>query len=146
MLSTPKTLKKSGGLIWRAGMMRGMERIELRVVIVDDNRDTAAALGRLIETAGFSVSGEIYDATIAFDCIAREKPHVALLDIAMPLIDGCTLAERVRKLIVPAPLLVAVSGFGTPSDKQQAIDAGFNFHLTKPVEWAMLEELLMRHI
>ena len=123
-----------------------MERSDLRVVIVDDNRHAAAALSRLIDTAGFSVSGEIYDATKAFDCIANEKPHVALLDISMPVIDGCTLAERVRKLMVPAPLLIAISGFGTPSDKQQAIDAGFNFHLTKPVEWATLEEILMGHI
>jgi len=123
-----------------------MERSELRIVIVDDNSEAAAALARLTELSGFTVADQVYDATKAFSRLAQERPHVALLDIAMPMLDGCTLAKRVRNLIVPTPLLIAVSGYGTLSDKQQAIEAGFNFHLTKPVDWQQLEEILLQHM
>jgi CheY-like chemotaxis protein len=122
-----------------------MEPSELRIVIVDDNQEAAAALGKLIELAGFSVVARIHDATQAFRCIQQEKPQVAILDIAMPFLDGRTIAKRVRELIVPAPLLIAVSGFGTPHDKEQAAEAGFDYHLTKPADWRQLEEVLLQH-
>ena len=118
---------------------------ELRVVIVDDNKDAAALLGRLFKLAGFSVVGQIFDATQALPCIQEQKPHVALLDISMPILDGCTIAKRIRERIVPSPLLIAVSGFGSAQDKQHAIEAGFGYHLTKPVDWQQIEALLAQH-
>jgi CheY-like chemotaxis protein len=122
-----------------------MKPSEVQVVIVDDNQDAAALLGKLLDLAGYSVMAVIFDATQAFHCIQAEKPNVAILDISMPFIDGCTIAKRVRERIVPPPLLIAVSGFGTPDDKQQAIDSGFDYHLTKPANWQQLEEILLRH-
>lgn len=128
------------------GYDEGMKPSELRLVIVDDNREAAALLERLIELAGFSVVAQIYDATQAFSCIQKHRPHVVILDISMPFLDGCTIASRVREMIVPSPLLIAVSGFGTPKDKQQAIEAGFNYHLTKPADWHQLEEILLQQL
>jgi CheY-like chemotaxis protein len=122
-----------------------MERSQLRVVIVDDNRDATALLGRLLELAGYSVVAQLCDSIAAIDSIAREKPHVVILDIAMPLLDGCTLARRVRESIVPAQLLIALSGYGTTDDKARAIEAGFNYHLTKPADWPQIDEILTQH-
>jgi CheY-like chemotaxis protein len=139
----------NNGSLWRVDLAGGydgeMKPSELRVAIVDDNKDAAALFGRLIELAGFSLVAEIYDATQAFHRIQEQKPHVAILDISMPFLDGCTIARRVRERIVPPPLLIALSGFGTPNDKQQAIEAGFDYHLTKPANWQQLEGILSRH-
>ena len=118
---------------------------ELRVAIVDDNKDAVALLGKLIDLAGYSLVAQIHDATQAFGCIQEQKPHVVILDISMPFLDGCTIAKRVRERIVPPPLLIALSGFGSPQDKQQAIESGFDYHVTKPANWQQLEEILLRH-
>ena len=63
----------------------------------------------------------------------------------MPLLDGYTLARRIRAEFVPSPRLVAITGYGSESDKQQARLIGFDAHFTKPVEWLKLELLLLSY-
>jgi len=72
-----------------------------------------------------------------------ERPDVLISDIAMPGMDGYELARRVRQDPALADVvLVALTGHGKPEDRQRAEQAGFNFHLTKPVNWDALERLL----
>jgi DNA-binding response OmpR family regulator len=119
-----------------------MDATALKVAIVDDNRDIVASLGKLVTLAGFQVVAKTSEAAAAFDYIVDEQPHVVLLDLSMPFVDGYTLARRIRQSIVPAPKLVAVTGFGQQNDKMQALDAGFDAYFVKPVDWVKLEELL----
>jgi CheY-like chemotaxis protein len=114
-------------------------------VIVDDNRDVVTSLAKLITKSGFQVVAQLADPISALDCIAEQRPHVVLLDIGMPFIDGYTLAARIRKHVVPNPKLVAVTGYGSEDDKAHAKEVGFDAHFTKPVEWLKLEALLLSY-
>ena len=106
-----------------------------RILVVDDNRDAAETLH-----AGLVHHG--YDVVVAFDPaaamkIAREfRPGIALLDIEMPEMNGYELAVQLRGLDEPGGTLrlVAVTGFGQPSDRERALSAGFDRHLVKPVD------------
>lgn len=118
---------------------------DLRIVIVDDNRDAVTSLAKLLTKSGFQVVAQIADPTTAFDYISEEHPHVVILDIGMPFIDGYTLAGRIRAHLVPIPKLIAVTGYGSEDDKAYAKEAGFDAHFTKPVEWLKLEAQLLSY-
>jgi CheY-like chemotaxis protein len=122
-----------------------MERIDLRIVIVDDNPDAASALAKLIQVSGFSVVAQIRDTPVAVEYIAKELPHVVMLDIGMPLVDGFTLARRIREAVFPVPRLVAVTGHSAARHKEEARKAGFDAYFNKPVDWPKLEELLVSY-
>jgi len=118
------------------------KRNQLRIVIVDDNADATYTLAMLIERGGFTVTAQCYNAEEAVDCIKQHRPDVAILDIAMPIIDGYEIARQLRAEI-DAPLkLVALSGLAQACDKNDAREAGFDAHLTKPANWQRLEALL----
>jgi DNA-binding response OmpR family regulator len=114
----------------------------LRVVVVDDNYDANAALSRLLAKSGFEVAGRAYDGLSGLSCIKIEKPDVAILDIAMPVLDGYGLARRIRSEIGSPPRLVALTGFGKESDKTEALDAGFDAYFRKPANWPALKAVL----
>jgi CheY-like chemotaxis protein len=118
-------------------------RSDLRIVIVDDNPDATYALAMLLERAGFTVIAQIYDPEQAVDCILSHQPHVAILDIAMPTIDGYEIAQQLREQLNLPLKLIAISGLGQPSDKTDALAAGFDAHFTKPANWPKLEALLL---
>src|SRR5215831_14227093 len=96
----------------------------VRVVVVDDNYDANAALSRLLERAGYDVAGRAYDGVAGFDCVSTARPDVAILDIAMPALDGYGLARRIRSEIGSLPHLIALTGFGSASSKSEAMAAG----------------------
>jgi len=123
-----------------------MSRCDLRIVIVDDNRDAAYTLGLLLERSGFSVAAQISDATAALDCLKSERPDVAIVDIAMPRLDGYALARQIRAEINPSPRLIALSGMCTAKDQHDALQAGFDAHLAKPADWPVLEALLLSYL
>jgi PAS domain S-box-containing protein len=105
-----------------------------RVLIVDDNEDARVLLADILRVIGHDVQ-TAPDAREALDVVARFAPQFALLDIGLPEIDGFELAERIRA--TPGGLdtrLVAISGYGQAADKARAAMAGFDAHLTKPVE------------
>jgi DNA-binding response OmpR family regulator len=114
----------------------------LRVVVVDDNYDANAALTRLLEKAGFEVAGRAYDGLSGLNVIKETHPDVAILDIAMPALDGFALARRVRNEVNSPPRLVALTGFGSESDRATAADAGFDAYFRKPANWQAMESLL----
>jgi DNA-binding response OmpR family regulator len=114
----------------------------LRVVVVDDNYDANAGLSRLLEKSGFEVAGRAYDGFSGLNVIKSTNPDVAILDIAMPALDGFGLAKRIRSELGSRPRLVALTGFGEESDKAKAVDAGFDAYFRKPADWPALQSLL----
>jgi CheY-like chemotaxis protein len=113
-----------------------------RVLVVDDNRDAADSTTAILRLLGYTVEAA-YDGQTALAAAPRLKPHVVLLDLAMPGLDGF----ETRKLLAALPALenvytVAMTGYGNEDDKQRTRAAGFDAHLTKPVELDGLIRLL----
>jgi PAS domain S-box-containing protein len=112
-----------------------------RILIVDDNRDAAASLGMLLEISGCTVS-VAFDGGQALEMLESFRPDTVLLDIGMPEMDGYEVARRMRADPHGRDvLLVALTGWGQEEDKRRARAAGFDEHLTKPVDPALLHAL-----
>ncbi len=120
-----------------------MSTTRLRVLVADDNLDSAKLSATLIGLWGH----EAYQAHAGRDALElaeRHRPDAALLDIGMPDLDGYQVAAAIRKAAWGRPmLLIAVTGWGREEDKQRALSAGFDHHLTKPIDPAKLESLLL---
>jgi two-component system CheB/CheR fusion protein len=113
-----------------------------RVLIADDNRDGAESLGMLMESSGHMVY-LAHTGVEALHVAATYRPHVAILDIGMPGMDGYQVAQKIRDQAWGMHMtLIALTGWGQEDDKRRAQRAGFDHHLTKPVDPAVLEELL----
>jgi signal transduction histidine kinase len=113
-----------------------------RVLIVDDNADAADMLAALLETLAYEIAVAT-DGAAGLDVARDFAPHVALLDIGLPIMDGYEVARRLHQLeTCRDTLLVAVSGYGQPSDRERSRQAGFAHHLVKPVELATLTSIL----
>src|SRR6476660_319139 len=121
-------------------------RSALRVVVVDDNYDANVAIARLLEKSGFQVAGRAYDGLSGLNLIKSEKPDVAILDIAMPILDGYGLARRIRGEMQKPTRLIALTGYGKESDKTEAASAGFDEYFRKPAEWSKLEAVLVNYL
>ena len=113
-----------------------------RILVADDNRDAAESLAALLQLDGHEVT-VVHDGPAAVAAFARVLPHMALLDIGMPGIDGYEVAQAIRRHHpTSAAKLIAITGWGQEDDKQRAHAAGFDLHLTKPVNLQRLAELL----
>ncbi len=113
-----------------------------RVLLADDNRDAAAAMAALLEMQGYDVR-MAHDGEEALELATRFRPEAILLDIGMPRLNGYEVAQRLRGEPWAAQrLLVAISGWGQASDKARSREAGFDHHLTKPVNPTDLLRLL----
>lgn len=116
-----------------------------RVLLADDNRDAAESLAMLLQMAGHEVR-IAHDGVAAVELAAQFRPDVALLDIGMPGLDGYAVARTIRaQPWGTAPHLVALTGWGQEEDRRRSREAGFDEHLTKPVDPARVEELVARH-
>ena len=114
----------------------------LDVLVVEDNTDTRETLIALLELKGHRVRGAA-DGRSALDSIARDKPDLAFVDIGLPDVDGYTIARQVRTLPgMASVVLVALTGYGQPDDQAQAISAGFDLHVTKPITADHLDRVL----
>jgi CheY-like chemotaxis protein len=115
-----------------------------RVLVVEDNVDSAEALMMLLEMFGHEAR-TAYDGQTALEVASTYAPDLMIIDLGLPGIDGCEVARRVRsKPEFRDTALVAVTGFGQDSDRERALAAGFDHHLTKPVEPARLRRLIAR--
>jgi len=113
-----------------------------RVLVVDDNRDAANSLGKLLNLAGAEARA-VYNGFAALELLPTYQPGVLLVDIGMPDMDGYELARRVRRLPDCGDLtLIALTGWGQAEDRQRSQAAGFDFHLTKPADFETLQRLL----
>jgi signal transduction histidine kinase len=116
----------------------------LRILVVDDNMDAAEMLGEALRMRGHEVV-IAYDSAAALATVEKAKPHVAILDIGLPVMDGYELAERIRQNPELANMqLVALTGFGTAGDVERAKRAGFDRHFVKPLDMAQLDAMLTR--
>jgi CheY-like chemotaxis protein len=113
-----------------------------RVLVADDNRDSADSLARLLKSMGYAV-GTAYDGEQAVEAAAALRPDVALLDIGMPKLSGYDACRRIRE----EPwgrgiLLIALTGWDQETDHRRTEEAGFDRHIVKPVDPAALVEVL----
>ena len=116
----------------------------LRVVVVDDDRDTTECMRLLIGQWGHHVC-VANEAGAAVQQAQSLKPDVMLVDLSMPVVDGLTVARQIRGLPdLVGMSLVALTGHADPSHRQQAIDAGFDEFLVKPLPADALKALLDR--
>jgi CheY-like chemotaxis protein len=116
----------------------------LRILVADDNRDAAELLKELLEISGHSVR-VVHDGRQALEAMRREAPDLALLDIGMPSMNGHEVAEAVRSdPALAGVILAAITGWGMKEDRARSMEAGFDHHLSKPVEFNELIELIAR--
>jgi two-component system, chemotaxis family, CheB/CheR fusion protein len=116
----------------------------LRLLLIEDQFDIRMVTGRLLEAIGCKVIAT-EDGFRGIEAMERFRPDAALIDIGLPKIDGYEVARRIRQLPAGQSVrLVALTGFGQDSDKQRAIDAGFDAHLVKPVNLHELSSVLSR--
>jgi CheY-like chemotaxis protein len=114
----------------------------MKIVIADDNRDSADSMAMLLGAFGHEVH-VAYDGSQAVAKAKETKPDIVLLDIGMPGMDGYECARAIRACDWAAKtLLVALTGWGQEDDKRRSREAGFDRHLTKPVDPAQLESAL----
>ena len=115
-----------------------------RILVADDNRDTADSSALLLELDGHEVR-VAYSGTEALQVFEEFAPQLALLDIGMPGMNGYELAAAMRASDECAgTLLVALSGWGSRRDVERGRTAGFDEHFTKPAQVGQVEELLVR--
>ena len=120
-------------------MLQGSPR---RIVVADDNVDSAQSFAMLLSFSGHEVR-IVHDGTEAFDALRDFRPDVAFLDIGMPGMTGYEVAQAVRCEPWGRDVkLIAVTGWGQPEDSQRARSAGFDRHLVKPIDPDEVDRLL----
>jgi PAS domain S-box-containing protein len=113
-----------------------------RVLVVDDNRDSADTLAALLEAWGHEVR-TLYDGPSVLATVAEFRPNVILLDIGLPKMNGYEVAAQLRQSANDrSMILVAFTGYGQDEDRRRVREAGFDYHLIKPLEPAELERIL----
>ena len=112
-----------------------------RVLVVDDNADAADSLAMLLQVRGEQVR-VAYDGEEALGAEDDFRPDVVLLDIGMPKLSGYEVARRIRDRRGAGVLIVAITGWGQEEDRLRAREAGFDHHFTKPVDYAVLLDLI----
>jgi CheY-like chemotaxis protein len=118
------------------------KRGTVRALLVDDNVDAASSLSLLLQLAGHDIC-IAHDGPEALKLASDFKPDIVLLDIGLPGMGGYEVARRLRRMPeLGHPVLVAVTGWGAPEDRQRSKEAGFDEHLTKPVDISTIELIL----
>lgn len=113
----------------------------LRILIVDDNQDTADSLAMMLRLDGHQVE-VAYDGAAALSLARTMVPDVALLDIGLPGMNGYDVARHLRTERAEDFTLIAITGWGHEDDRRRAHEAGFDHHMVKPIEHAALVALL----
>jgi signal transduction histidine kinase/ActR/RegA family two-component response regulator len=116
-------------------------RNKYKILVVDDNRDTAKSCALLLKLDGHDVE-TAYDGLAALKRARALKPQVLFLDIGLPGMNGYDVAKRLRKEGFEHQVMVAVSGYGQLEDRQRSHEAGFDHHLVKPVDQLALTSVL----
>jgi CheY-like chemotaxis protein len=112
------------------------------VLIVEDSPDALQSLRLLLELAGHEVEA-CADGLTGLARLSTFRPDVALIDLGLPGMDGYAVAREARERPeTHAIRLVAVTGYGQAEDRRRALAAGFDLHVTKPVDASMLDEML----
>ncbi len=114
----------------------------LRILVVDDNVDTAGSLAMLLEESGHEVR-TAHDGLTALEAALNYRPNVVLLDLGLPGLNGFEVAKRLRQQpVFQNVVLVAMTGYGQEADRKRSLDAGFNHHLVKPADFGKVQDIL----
>lgn len=113
----------------------------LRVLIVDDNRDSADTLTLMLRMRG-NETQTAYDGEEAVRLAAEFSPDVILLDIGLPKLNGYDACRRIRQMTQKEVVIIAQTGWGQSEDRHRTKDAGFDHHIVKPIDIAQLFRLL----
>jgi CheY-like chemotaxis protein len=117
-----------------------------RVLIVDDNRDAAASIALLLTAFGHEVE-TVHEGPAALARVGEFAPDAVLLDIGLPGMSAHEVAGRLRAMPdLKQPTLIAVTGYAQAEDRKRSIDAGFDYHFVKPVNFEALNTLLCRDL
>jgi CheY-like chemotaxis protein len=120
----------------------GQEARPTRILVVDDNRDSAESLAMLLQVAGHQTHCA-YDGLEAVEAATSLQPDLILLDIGLPKLNGYEAARRIREQMgARCPVLVALTGWGHEEDRRRSQEAGFDAHLVKPVAFDALTKLV----
>jgi CheY-like chemotaxis protein len=116
--------------------------VSCRILVVDDNQDSADSIAILLRTMGNEVRSA-HDGLEAVDAAAEFQPDIVLLDLGLPKLNGFDAARRIREQPGGQErVLIALTGWGQEEDRCRTKDAGFDHHLTKPIDFEVLRELL----
>lgn len=123
-------------------VVEGAPAAPMRILVVDDNIDSAESLGQLLEMLGHEIR-TAHDGEAGIVAAEAFRPRVVLMDIGMPKLNGYEAAKRIRESPWGQGLaLVALTGWGQDNDRKKSADAGFDLHLVKPVDPLALLKLL----
>jgi CheY-like chemotaxis protein len=121
-------------------------KLPLRVLIADDYVDAAESLALVLSIKGVTTHVAV-DGAQALVCANRWRPHICVLDIGMPRLDGCELARRIREQQwTERPLLIALTGWTTERNRRRAFEVGFDHYMTKPADPMMLVRILQSYL
>lgn len=124
----------------------GPQRMKRKLLLVDDNHDSAVSLQTLLEMAGHEVV-VAHDGAHALQEAARFAPDAVLLDIGLPDMDGYEIARRLRASAATRGVqIIAISGYGCPDHLRRSREAGIDEHLVKPLDLKVLANLLGRGV
>jgi CheY-like chemotaxis protein len=119
---------------------------DFRILLIDDNCDVIDSMGALLSLLDYDVR-TAENAESALSIAAGFQPHLVLSDIGLPGMDGYQLAPELRRIAGERKLiLAAATGYGLAGDKKKAHDAGFDYHLVKPLDADMLVEFVARQL
>ena len=120
-------------------------RRQFRVLVVDDNKDIADLLSEALQKQGFqtAIAGDGRDAIASWKTFG---PHAGVFDVGLPDVDGYEVARTIRSEYGSAAVLIAVTGYGQPTDRLRSSDAGFDCHFVKPVSVAELVKALDQRV
>ena len=128
------------GLLSEGKAQRPASGLRYRIVLIEDNVDTNDVVRTLLQMMGHEVVSA-FDGLSGVELVMTKQPQVVLCDIGLPGLDGYGVAAKLREQMRgPLPLMIAMTGYGRPEDHASALAAGFDLHLVKPVDPAVLME------
>lgn len=133
----PDAIETEGGATNPTPVVASSRAKSRHILLVDDNADTLQSMAKLLELSGHKVV-TARDGPSAIEAVREHLPEVVLLDIGLPDMSGYAVAETVRREGMNAPLLIAISGYTQEKDREKSRRAGFDHHLSKPVDLDVL--------
>jgi PAS domain S-box-containing protein len=115
--------------------------VERRILVVDDNQDSAESMAMFLRILGHEVR-TAHDGLAAIEVAEEFQPHVILLDVGLPGLNGYKVAQHIRERRGADVVLIALTGWGQDEDRRRSKEAGLDYHLTKPIEFDHLTKLL----
>lgn len=133
-------------VVSQASREAGEQSRPLRILVVDDNPDSADMLAMSLRMMGHDVRA-LYDPLQVLSSALELHPDIAFLDVGMPVLNGYALAAQLRDQQWPEgrrPRLVALTGWGRDEDRRRSEDAGFDDHLVKPADMDLIESVCLQ--